>query len=124
MCIEAPESITNSLSSGNFAVGAGVARTLWESKTWLLSAFLSLQSVFRQVPRDFAGASCLLWGDFSSPQTWARKDYAHEAHALKWSLWMDHFFTEFLNIANVLLEKFTAWSDPNFPAFRRIDFLR
>ena len=56
MCIEALESITNSLSSGNFEVGAGVA-------TLMMFTFLSDPSGRTLAfPNSFYGASAL--GEF------------------------------------------------------------
>ena len=43
MCIDAPESTTNSRSSGVFEVGAGIALTSQGEKNVVLSEFLSLQ---------------------------------------------------------------------------------
>ena len=42
LCIETPESITNSLSSANFEVGASVALALIGEQNVALSAFLNL----------------------------------------------------------------------------------
>ena len=67
MCVEAPESITNSRSSGDVDVGAGVAvASSGEYNVAFSAFFLSLYIFFfRKVPRCFADASFLLQGYLS-----------------------------------------------------------
>ena len=90
MCIDAPESTTNSRSSGNLEVdaGAGFNRRVKRS---LISNF-ELVDIFRKVYS--VGASFLVQTKFrlvSLPQIWERTDFAREVRtflngASRWTL--------------------------------------
>ena len=62
MCIDAPVSTTNSLSSNNFEVSARIALASTGEKNVVLSAFFELVEISRQVPCCFADASLLIQG--------------------------------------------------------------
>ena len=98
MYIEALESIANSLSSGNFEVGADVARASIESHT----ALRAYPSCYEVISRDL---------------------YTHEFTLLnnpfEWIL----PFPKIDNVATCFWRIWRVWFAPTFPAFLRKDFL-
>ena len=67
MCMLAPESTTNSLSSGFITDGAGRHHSLEGEKEVAVSFFFELQDVLGQSPRVSAGTSLLSFNLLLSP---------------------------------------------------------
>ena len=110
MCIDAPESTTNSRSSGLVEVGAGITFASREYRTWFCPNSWAC-NYFRQTPRCFAGASFLVQGllMWSFPEFWrARTTLMRRTLLDNSSRWV-------LSL--------TACFDPNIPGSRWKDFL-
>ena len=92
MCIDAPESTTNYLSSGVFEDVAGNDQTSEREKNVLLSLSLSIRTFFRQIPCFSAGGFflCSIL-DFLEFQ-----DFAREVHTSEYLLAMDPLFPQLL----------------------------
>ena len=106
MCIEAPESTTNILSSGDFVMNMGAL-----SLVFIELIFFSSSATLLCEPNSLA----LRFPHVIFPRTWARKDCAHEANTF-----LD--FKEFLDWCLMPPEIFTLCPadafDANLPSFR------
>ena len=79
MCVDAPESTTNSLSSGFGQDGAGMHRTSKGEKKRSFIPIFELHDTFGHSPRISAGTSLLhVCLPEAYPRIWERTDFAHE----------------------------------------------
>ena len=124
MCTDAPESTTNSRSSGFFEEGCPCFGRKVERGLVLV---FELIDTFCQVPCFSADASFLLQGFIvcSFLKFWRTRIAFLRLTLLNNSLrWTNCFCPDFLKWCRVPLENTTVGFDPNFPLSRRIDFFR
>ena len=110
MCIDAPESTTNSSSSGLLEVtSVDIPFDFTKNIKRGFVRILELVHLFRQMPRILLGSRS---PHVIFPRILARKDFAHEAHTFGQHLAMDPFIPEFWFDARCL------WRCALIPTFR------
>ena len=114
MCINSPESTTNSRSSDLVEVGAGITfASIGEKKDFV--RILELVNIFRQIPRCSAGASFLVQGLLvrSFPHVWRARTTLIRRTLLgdpsRWTLSFPIFFLYFVPDALGLLWSQFSW---------------